>query len=659
MSKAWLFNDVSSNLFKQTYAKDFMDVSGDMYIRNGSLIATGDVSMNGNISCNSISLTTPFSSSGINVDVQSALDGKQNIVTAGTNVSLSGTTINATFGAGGSMSTLSNTNETDVGPLQTISDSGASRVLFGFGTAISNDGNVVAASAPLMNVSGVTRAGHVQVYHYVGGNLVARGAVIESPMNVVGTQYFGYSVSLNGDGSVLAISSPFAGYNSGGYPNTGIVDIFSWDGSTWSPKGTFIGWDGLQPYPNYSMVNSYTGVNIKLSTNGNTLAINSTRFEADVYDFIGSAWVKRGNTLSTGASIANYTTAWKTLAMSGDGNRVAISWAAYNSYKGKVLIFEWSNNLWNNIGTLTTSIAEARYGASIDLSEDGTTIVIGAHGTSSYSGQVEVKTYNGDGTWSDKGNVISSTISQDQFGIQSAINGDGTRIMVGAKKNPIGYAEYYKYNSTTNIWDLHISRITGSVDYDYMGTKVGISGDGMRIVVAAPESSFSTTTNSVNYSGSGRVVTLTIQEGMRMNVNSSLIVAKNLSVSGSISVNGASVHASDDRLKVDEMPIENALETLDKLKPTIYVKNNQTETGLIVQDIWYNNPELRHLVHVSNGETILDVSGEYNYDTDLTKLNWNADTASLNYTGLISYIVKGIQELDDLLITNKANIEKL
>ena len=169
MSKAWLFNDVSSNLFKQTYAKDFMDVSGDMYIRNGSLIATGDVSMNGNISCNSISLTTPFSSSGINVDVQSALDGKQNIVTAGTNVSLSGTTINATFGAGGGMSTLSNTDETDVGPLQTISDSGTGRVLFGFGTAISNDGNVVAASAPLMNVSGVTRAGHVQVYHYVGG----------------------------------------------------------------------------------------------------------------------------------------------------------------------------------------------------------------------------------------------------------------------------------------------------------------------------------------------------------------------------------------------------------------------------------------------------------------------------------------------------------
>ena len=77
MSKSWLYDSSNSNIFKQSYMKDFLDVSGDIYIRNGNLIATNDISMNGNVSCNDISLTVPFSSSGINSDVSGALALKQ------------------------------------------------------------------------------------------------------------------------------------------------------------------------------------------------------------------------------------------------------------------------------------------------------------------------------------------------------------------------------------------------------------------------------------------------------------------------------------------------------------------------------------------------------------------------------------------------------
>ena len=68
-------------------------------------------------------------------------------------------------------------------------------------------------------------------------------------------------------------------------------------------------------------------------------------------------------------------------------------------------------------------------------------------------------------------------------------------------------------------------------------------------------------------------------------------------------------NASDDRLKENEELIENACETLSKLRPQLYDKKPDMgnydpatwykESGLIAQEIYYDAPELRHLVHKS------------------------------------------------------------
>ena len=73
-------------------------------------------------------------------------------------------------------------------------------------------------------------------------------------------------------------------------------------------------------------------------------------------------------------------------------------------------------------------------------------------------------------------------------------------------------------------------------------------------------------------------------------------------------------NASDDRLRNEEI-IENARETLSKLRPQFYYKtpemenNDPTtwykESGLIARD--YDAPELRHLVH--RGKPELDEEG--------------------------------------------------
>ena len=132
--------------------------------------------------------------------------------------------------------------------------------------------------------------------------------------------------------------------------------------------------------------------------------------------------------------------------------------------------------------------------------------------------------------------------------------------------------------------------------------------------------------------------------------------------------------ASDDRLKAEEQNIENATETIMKLFPQKYRKygdiTHETggafESGLIAQDIWYNVPELRHIItlptDLSRNEAVplplpegVNTTHDIQNDPDYASLGWTeTETASLDYTQLISYLIKSIQEQQHEIETLKA-----
>ena len=136
--------------------------------------------------------------------------------------------------------------------------------------------------------------------------------------------------------------------------------------------------------------------------------------------------------------------------------------------------------------------------------------------------------------------------------------------------------------------------------------------------------------------------------------------------------NGLGVY-SDDRLKTDEELITNATDTLLKLSPQKYLKKytlreNETrepftETGLIAQDIWYDAPELRHIVMLgadadpTENKPEAPVDGDIQQDPDYS--SWGPNTASVNYDGLIAYLVKSNQELHGEIQALKARIAAL
>jgi len=117
---------------------------------------------------------------------------------------------------------------------------------------------------------------------------------------------------------------------------------------------------------------------------------------------------------------------------------------------------------------------------------------------------------------------------------------------------------------------------------------------------------------------------------------------------------------SDARLKSNKIIIDDATSTLNKLKPLIYDKwssmdysidSNASfvkESGLVAQDIFYDAPELRHLVTpIMSGDPVIDPD----YSA------WGSNAASVNYTGLLPYLIKAIQEKDTHIKSLEARIE--
>jgi hypothetical protein len=100
---------------------------------------------------------------------------------------------------------------------------------------------------------------------------------------------------------------------------------------------------------------------------------------------------------------------------------------------------------------------------------------------------------------------------------------------------------------------------------------------------------------------------------------------------------------SDARAKSNSEIIVNSLDTLSKLKPYVYEKNGLTESGFIAQDIYYDAPELRHLVQLGKDANPNETKNEPNYE------DWGEDHAKLDYVGLISYTVAAINELREMV----------
>jgi hypothetical protein len=103
---------------------------------------------------------------------------------------------------------------------------------FGFSISLSSDGSRVAVGAPDLTSVGSGQVPFVRVYNTSNGSAV--GNIIRGKASIVEYDFIGDSVSLNANGSVVAIRSS----TNSSDPYKGALRIYALSGSTWIQRGS-------------------------------------------------------------------------------------------------------------------------------------------------------------------------------------------------------------------------------------------------------------------------------------------------------------------------------------------------------------------------------------------------------------------------------------
>lgn len=154
---------------------------------------------------------------------------------------------------------------------------------------------------------------------------------------------------------------------------------------------------------------------------------------------------------------------------------------------------------WDLVGAEINGEVLDQLGYSLDLSNDGTVLVVGSPTyTETVNGNFEyekgnVKTYirSGD-SWSRTGNILKGDSFYDQLGFSVSIDEDGSTVAMGAPYNDDGGEDAGQvkiYRRSGNFWIQKGSDIIGQNEMDRFGSTVSLSADGNNLAIGAPQNS--------------------------------------------------------------------------------------------------------------------------------------------------------------------------
>ena len=358
-------------------------------------------------------------------------------------------------------------------------DGDANLDYFGFSTSINSDGSIIAVGARAADGS-ATDAGLVRVFENIAGIWTQIGADIDGE---AANDWFGYSVSLNNIGNIIAIGGIF---NDDNGTNAGHVRVFENIAGIWTQIGSDI---------NGEAANDTFGVSVSLNGNGNILAVGAgggtgTGY-ARIFENIAGVWTQIGADINGEAAGDVF---GQSTSLNNNGNIVAIG-ARNNdgngSNSGHVRVFENIAGMWTQIGAdIDGEAAEDLSGQFLDINSAGNIVAIGARfndGNGTKSGHVRVFE-NIAGVWSQIGADIDGEALGDELGWGVCLSSDGTIVSASAVLNDAngtssGHVRVYK--NMSGVWTQIDSDLDGEVAGDRFGASIGLSADGSTLVVGA------------------------------------------------------------------------------------------------------------------------------------------------------------------------------
>ncbi|MGA0845914.1 MAG: hypothetical protein ACO3RV_05175, partial [Luteolibacter sp.] len=296
-----------------------------------------------------------------------------------------------------------------------------------FPTALSNlqsgegIGSSIAISSSGTRVA-VGSMSKVRVYERNGSTWSPMGEVISALAPTA-------SLSFSADGSRLAIGMPEAGDGA-----SGIIEVRSWDGSSWQVLGSILRGDSN------TGTTQQVGRKVCLNADGSRLATSHGDY-VRIYQLSASGWGQLGNAIEAASN---------EFQLSATGYKILIGIEGENDAVISYVLNQ--NGLWESFGEALTESFRAFYansfsesiGSAISISAYGERVAIASVGLGSASlpshdetlitdaGLVRVFEQADDGSWSKVDSTIFGNTSNSGFGSSLALSADGLTLVIGA-----------------------------------------------------------------------------------------------------------------------------------------------------------------------------------------------------------------------------------
>lgn len=353
---------------------------------------------------------------------------------------------------------------------------------WGWDVSISQDGGRVAISDPL-HIGPDEEIGLVRVFDYSGGNWIQVGNDLTDDWP---TYSFGEKIALSGDGSRLAVRSHY----SLGLPPAGgavHVQVYAYQGGTWTPIGTALNGSTDQNPSNRSMALALDGERLAL---GIPVDADGTHSGVRVLEFNGSDWTQLGDTLVSTMPMDLF---GASISFSADGNVIAVGAPGIledgELGEGYVQVYGLVGDTWLELGNAIEGTgANVRYGFTTSLSNTGVRLALSSHSMDwdLAEGHVRILEFE-DGDWMQLGETLVSANDSDRFGYAISLSGNGDRIAVTAPwADAIGdrSGEALLFELMDGSWQQRGNAVPGTASEQF-GWSVGLSNDGYRMVVGA------------------------------------------------------------------------------------------------------------------------------------------------------------------------------
>ncbi len=241
----------------------------------------------------------------------------------------------------------------------------------GWSVSLDASGSIVAIGSYENDDMGMN-SGQVRIFQFNGNDWEQLGNDIDGEAI---DDFSGWSVSLNTNGDVVAIGAP---RNDGSASRAGHVRVYQFNSGDWIQKGNDIDGEAEDDFSGHSVSLNGDGNIVAIGAHLNDGSYNRAG-HTRVYHYISNEWVQVGNDID---GDAEDDLSGGSVSISDDGNIVAIG-AKLNDDSGvdsgHVRLFQFNGNDWEQIGNdIDGENENDNSGESISLSSNGSTLLVGA-----------------------------------------------------------------------------------------------------------------------------------------------------------------------------------------------------------------------------------------------------------------------------------------